>query len=64
MIKTQKTSKGISKIIVSGKQAKSLYNLLENMPVLEIGKYVGGKETCDICDIWWELEQAYSQECA
>ena len=63
MIKTKETSKGKTKIIISGVQAKSLYNLLERMSVGEIEKYTQGDESCDVCDIWYALEQVYSPQC-
>lgn len=64
MIKTKVTSKGNTKIIISGKQVKSLYNLLESMPVTEIEKYTNGPESCDVCDIWYTLEQVDSPQCS
>lgn len=63
MIKTKETSKGKIKIIISGKQAESLYKLLDTMSVLEIEKYTDGEESCDVCDIWYALEQVYSPQC-
>ena len=63
MIKTKETSKGKTKIIISGKQAKSLYKLLDMMSVEEIEKYTDGEESCDVCDIWQALEQVYSPQC-
>lgn len=63
MIKTKQTSKVKTKIIISGKHAKSLYNLLERMSVMEIEKYTDGEESCDVCDIWQALEQVYSPQC-
>ena len=63
MIKTKVTSKGKTKIIISGKQAESLYKLLNMMSVREIEKYTDGEESCDVCDIWYALEQVYSPQC-
>ena len=63
MIKTKETRRGKTKIIVSGKHAHSLYNLLERMSVGEIEKYIDGEESCDVCNIWYALEQVYSPQC-
>jgi hypothetical protein len=63
MIKTKETSKGETKIIISGKQAESLYKLLDKMSVRTIEKYTDGEESCDVCDIWYALEQVYNTEC-
>ena len=63
MIETKKTSKGKTKIIISGKQAESLYKLLDTMSVLEIEKYTQDDESCDVCDIWYALEEVYSPQC-
>ena len=63
MIKTKETSKGKTKIIISGKQAESLYKLLDTMTVLEIEKYIDTEESCDVRDIWQTLEQVYSPQC-
>ena len=63
MIKTKETSKGKTKIIISGKHAESLYKLLDTMTVLEIEKYIDTEESCDVCDIWQTLEQVYSPQC-
>ena len=60
MIKTKETSKGKPKIIISGKQAKSLYKLLDTMTVFEIGKYTNGPESNDVRYIWYALEQVYN----
>lgn len=63
MIKTKQTSKGKIKIIMSGKQAKSLHKLLDKMPALEIEKYTDGKEFSYICDIYNALEEVYNPQC-
>ena len=63
MIKTKETSKGKTKIIISGKQAESLYKLLDTMTVLEIEKYIDTEESCDVCDIWQTLEKVYNSQC-
>ena len=63
MIKTKETSKGKTKFIISGKQAESLYKLLDTMSVEEIEKYTDGKESGDVCDIWQTLEQVYNSQC-
>ena len=63
MIKTKETSKGKTKIIISGKQAESLYKLLDTMPLLEIDKYTDTEESRDVCNIWHALEQVYSPQC-
>ena len=63
MIKTKETSKGKTKIIISGKQAKSLYKLLDMMSVEEIEKYTDGEESDDVCQIWCDLKQVYSLQC-
>lgn len=63
MIKTKETSKGKTKIIISGKQAKSLYKLLDTITVLEIEKYIDTEESYDVCDIWYALEKVYNSQC-
>lgn len=63
MINIKETSKDETKIIISGKHAKSLYNLLERMSVMEIEKYTDGEESRDVCDIWYALEGVYSPQC-
>lgn len=63
MIKTKETSKGKIKIIISGKQAKSLYKLLDMMSVEEIEKYTDDKESDDVCQIWCDLKQVYNPQC-
>ena len=63
MIKTKETSKGKIKIIISGKQVESLYKLLDTMSVLEIEKYTVGEESCDVCDIWYALEEVCNPQC-
>ena len=63
MIKTKETSKGKIKIIISGKQAESLYKLLDTMSVMDIDKFVQGEESGDITNIWYALEQVYNTEC-
>lgn len=63
MIKTTETSKGKTKITISGKQAESLYKLLDTMPLLEIDKYIDREESCDVCNIWYALEKVYNSQC-
>lgn len=63
MIKTKETSKGKTKIIISGKHAESLYKLLNTMTVLEIEKYIDTEESCDVCNIWYALEKVYNSQC-
>lgn len=63
MIKTEETSKGKTKITISGKQAESLYKLLDTMPLLEIDKYTDREESCDVCAIWYALEKVYNSQC-
>ena len=63
MIKIKETSKGKIKITISGVEVKSLYNLLDRLPVVEIEKYIDGEESCDVCDIWYALEKVYNSQC-
>lgn len=63
MIKTKETSKGKTKIIISGKQAESLYKLLDTMSVEEIEKYTDDEESDDVCRIWYDLKQVYNPQC-
>lgn len=62
MIKTKETSKGKTKIIISGKHAESLYKLLNTMTVEDINKFVQGKEKGDVTNIWLALEDVYSSQ--
>lgn len=63
MIKTKETSKGKTKIIISGKQAESLYKLLDTMTVFDIVKYTNGPESNDVRCIWYALEKVHNPQC-